>query len=103
MKLNLVCTHGHTYIRKYLEEEVKIFRKGRGTQVGKGLTKKGNEYPLETMPTESAKYLGVKIDANLSWQDRVNYFLIKVNRAYALPFKMGKYVSLKIIRSICIY
>ena len=79
----------------------KDFSRG-GTQEGKGLTKKEDEHPLETKPTESAKYLGVKIDANLSWQDRVNYFLIKVNRAYALPFKVRKYVSLKIIKSICI-
>ena len=46
-------------------------------------------------PTESVKYLGVKIDANLSWQ-----YHIKLNRAKALLFKMRKYVSLKILRSI---
>ena len=51
-------------------------------------------------PTESVKYLGAKIDANLSWQRHVNDFPIKLNRANALPFKMRKYVSLKILRSI---
>ena len=51
-------------------------------------------------PTESVKHLGVKIDTNLSWQYHVNDLSIKLNRANALLFKMGKYVSLKIIRSI---
>ena len=48
----------------------------------------------------SVKYLGVKIDTNLSWQYHVNDLSIKLNRANALLFKMRKYVSLKIIRSI---
>ena len=50
-------------------------------------------------PTESVKYLGVKIDTNLTWQ-HVNDLSIKLNRANALLFKISKYVSLKIIRSI---
>ena len=51
-------------------------------------------------PTESVKYLGVKIDRNLSWQYHVNDFSVKLNRANVLLFKMRKYVSLKILRSI---
>ena len=51
-------------------------------------------------PTESVKYLGVKIDANLTWQHHVNDLSTKLNRASALLFKMRKYVSLKILRSI---
>ena len=51
-------------------------------------------------PTESFKYLGVKIDANLTWQHHVNDLTTKLNRANALLFKMRKYVSLKILRSI---
>ena len=51
-------------------------------------------------PTESVKYLGVKTDANLTWQRHVNNLSIKLNRANALLFKMRKYVSLKILRSI---
>ena len=50
-------------------------------------------------PTESVKYLGVKIDANLNWEHYVNDLSIKLNRANSLLFKMRKYVSLK-IRSI---
>ena len=51
-------------------------------------------------PTESVKYLGVKIDTNLNWEHHVNDLSIKLNRANALLFKMRKYVSLKILRSI---
>ena len=51
-------------------------------------------------PTEIVKYLGVKIYTNLSWQYHLNDLSIKLNRANALLFKMRKYVSLKISRSI---
>ena len=51
-------------------------------------------------PSESVKYLGVKIDTNLNWEHHVNDLSIKLNRANALLFKMRKYVSLKILRSI---
>ena len=51
-------------------------------------------------PTESVKYLGIKINTNLSWQYHVNDLSIKLNRANALLFKLRKYVSLKILRSI---
>ena len=51
-------------------------------------------------PTKSVKYLGVKIDTNLSWQYHVNHLSIKRNRANALLFQMEKYISLKILRSI---
>ena len=51
-------------------------------------------------PTENVKYLGVKIDTNLSWQYHVNDLFVKLSRANALFFKMRKYVSCKILRSI---
>ena len=43
-------------------------------------------------PTGSVKYLGVKIDTNLSWKWHVDDLSIKSNRANALLFKMRKYV-----------
>ena len=55
---------------------------------------------VKDYPTESVKYLGVKIDTNLSWQYHVNDLSVKLNRANALFFKMKKYISLKILRSI---
>ena len=51
-------------------------------------------------PTESIRYLVVKIDTNLSWQYHVNDLSIKLNRANALLLKMRKYLGLKILRSI---
>ena len=45
-------------------------------------------------PTESVKYLGVKIDTNLSWQCHVNDLSIKLKRVNAFLFKLRKYVSL---------
>ena len=51
-------------------------------------------------PTESVKYVGVKIDTNLSWEYHVNDLSIKLNRANALLFKMREYVSLKILKVV---
>ena len=51
-------------------------------------------------PTESVKYLGVKIDTNYSWQYHVNDLFVKLNRANTLLFKMRKYVGCKTLRSI---
>ena len=51
-------------------------------------------------PTEIVKYLGVKIDTNLTWKHHVNDLSIKLNRVNALLFKTRKYVSLKIFRFI---
>ena len=51
-------------------------------------------------PTESVKYLGVKIHTNLSLQYHVNDLSVKLNRTNALLFKMRKYGSCKILRSI---
>ena len=45
-------------------------------------------------PTESVKYLGVKIDTDLRLQYHVDDLSIKLNRTNALLFKMRKYVSL---------
>ena len=51
-------------------------------------------------PTESVKHLGVKNDKNLSLQYHVNDLSTKLKRANGLLFKMRKYVSLKILKSI---
>ena len=77
--------------QKKLEDDVKI------KLYGKRL------YPTESVyrlyPTESV-YLGLKIDVNLTWQHHANDLSIKMNKANALLFKMRKYVSPKILRSI---
>ena len=40
-----------------------------------------------TYPTKSAKYLGIKIDENLTWIDHINDIATKLNRANAMLFK----------------
>ena len=41
-------------------------------------------------PTESTKYLDVKIDTNLSWQCHFNNLSMQLTRANALLVKMRK-------------
>ena len=62
--------------------------------------KKVRLYGKRLYPTESVKYLEVKIDANLNWQCQVNDFSVKLNKANALLFIIRKQVSPKILRSI---
>ena len=50
--------------------------------------------------TKNVKYLGVKIDANLYWPSKVNDLSVKLNRANTVLFKIRKYISPKILRSI---
>ena len=45
-------------------------------------------------PTESVKYLGVKIDANLGWQYYVNDLSIKLNRGNALKILRSIYFAI---------
>ena len=35
-------------------------------------------------PTKSVKYLGIKIDENLTWNEHINDIAIKLNRANAM-------------------
>ena len=51
-------------------------------------------------PTESVKYLGIKIEANLNWQCQVNDLSVKPNRANTLLFKIRKYATRKTLRTI---
>ena len=46
-------------------------------------------------PTESVKYIGVKIDTNLSWQYHVNDLSIKLNRAMLFSSKWENMLVLK--------
>ena len=43
-------------------------------------------------PTDSVKYLGVKIDGNLLWKSLLDYLSVKLNRANALLFKIRNLV-----------
>ena len=56
-------------------------------------------YGKRLYPTECVKYLGVRIDTNLTWQHHVHDLSIKLNKANGFLFKIRKYVSPKILRS----
>ena len=51
-------------------------------------------------PTNSIKYLGLKIDRFLYWHDQVNSIAVKLSRANALLLKIRNYVNMKTLRNI---
>ena len=55
--------------------------------------------PIGLYPTNSVKYLGVKIDRNLTWHCHVNDISIKLNRTNNLLSKVRNYISMKTLRS----
>ena len=54
-------------------------------------------------PTANVKYLGVKINQNLTWQHHINYFSVKLNKADDLLFKIRKFVDDKTLRFILLF
>ena len=50
--------------------------------------------------TSSVKYLGIKIDQFLNWQDHINNIAVKLNKANAMLYKVRQFVSEKNLRSI---
>ena len=50
-------------------------------------------------PSNSIKYLDVKIDRFLHWHDQVNSIAVKLNRANTLP-KIGNYINMKTLENI---
>ena len=51
-------------------------------------------------PSNSIKYLGVKIDENLNWKDHIHDIATRLNRANALLFKIRNYVNFNTLKSI---
>ena len=51
-------------------------------------------------PSNSIRYLGVKIDENLNWKDHIHDIATKLNRANALLFKIRNYVNFNTLKSI---
>ena len=51
-------------------------------------------------PFNSIRYLGAKIDENLSWKDHIHDIATKLNRANALSFKIRNYVNFNTLKSI---
>ena len=50
--------------------------------------------------TDSVKYLGIKIDKNLSWENQINNVSIKLNKANAMLSKIRHYVDFKTLKLI---
>ena len=44
-------------------------------------------------PTDSVKYLGIKIDGNLSWKSHIDYLSVKLSRSDALLFKIRNFAT----------
>ena len=51
-------------------------------------------------PTDSFKYLGIRIDENFNWKHQVSDTAIKLNRANALLFKIRNFVNVKTLKTI---
>ena len=51
-------------------------------------------------PTDSVKYLGVKIDGKLNWKSHVNAAATKLNQANAMLYKVRDFVNPNILKSI---
>ena len=51
-------------------------------------------------PTDSLKYLGIRIDENLKWKHHVSSIAIKLNRANALLFKIRNFVNANTLKTI---
>ena len=69
--------------RKVLLDEIKIKLSGK-----------------RLYPSNSIKYLGIKIDRFLHWHNQVNSIAVKLNRANALLLKFRNYVNMKTLRNI---
>ena len=51
-------------------------------------------------PSNSVKYLSVRIDKFLHWHDKVNDIVVKLNRATELFLKIGNHAKMKTLRNI---
>ena len=69
--------------RKVLLDEIKIKLSGKSLY-----------------PSNSVKYIGIKIDIFLHWHDQVNSIAVKLNRANALVLEIRNYVKTKPLRNI---
>ena len=50
-------------------------------------------------PTDSVKYLGIRIDENSNWKHHLSNIAIKLNRANVLLFKMSNSINLNTLKT----
>ena len=51
-------------------------------------------------PTKSVKYLDIKIDESLTWNEHINDILIKLNRANAMLYKVREFAKTRVLKLI---
>ena len=51
-------------------------------------------------PTKSVKYLGIKIDESLTWNENIIYIAIKLDRANAMLYKVREFVNTRVLKLI---
>ena len=51
-------------------------------------------------PTDSLKYLGIRIDESLNWKHHISDIAITLNRANALLFKIRNFVNVNTLKTI---
>ena len=49
-------------------------------------------------PTKSVKYLGIKIDESLSWNEHISDIAIKLNSANAMLYKVREFVNTRVLK-----
>ena len=54
----------------------------------------------EIKEKEYTKYLGILIDNKLSWKQHINHVNLKVSKGLAILYKLGNYVSERILRML---
>ena len=72
----------------------KHHRKKLGTKIKIKLDRK------RLYPSQSVRYLSIKIDQNLNGNDYINDIAVKLNRANALLFKIRNFVNITILKLI---
>ena len=51
-------------------------------------------------PTKSVKYLGIKIDESLTWNQHINDIAIKLNQANVILYKAREFVNTRVLKLI---
>ena len=68
-------------------------RKKLGTEIKIKLNRK------QLYPSQSVRYIGIKIDQNLNWKDYINDIVVKLNRANSLLSKIRNFVNITILKT----
>ena len=79
--------------------ELVIFKQQR-KKVDTGIKIGDTDNRKELYPSQSVRYLGIKIDQNLNWKYHINDIANKLNRANALLFKIRNFANIIVLKTI---